>query len=275
MDDGMAPVDTFGIDVPVNPTAQTIATIVTALIAIGMVSWTLLLCRRERIWWPLLILVGGTMTCYLEPLYDHLYGLWFNAQGQWNAFVTYGIHIPVWLPMIYIAYYGGCTMLFWYRMHNGATMRHIALHFALSAALAGIAEQFYITVTGLYIYQDHQPFYFLGYPWFVAIVNGVPPMLSGIILYRLVPILTGWSRWILLFVVPFSFAANSFGSGWLYLAYRHSTPDPSMLVISLLAILTTILSIAVIWTAARLAGVPASFAAPDRERPARPVPVAS
>lgn len=264
----MAPVDTFGIDAPVDPTAQLIATIVTAIIAVTMVGATLVLCRRERIWWPLLALVSGTATCFLEPLYDHLYGLWFNAEGQWNAFVTYGIHIPVWLPMIYIAYYGSCTVIFWYRLHKGATMRHIAIHFAISVALAGLAEQFYITVTGLYNYQDHQPFFFLNYPWFVAVVNGVPPMLAGIIYFRLVPILTGWSRWILLFVVPFSFAANSFGSGWLYLAYRHASEDPSMVVAHLLATLTAVLSCTVIWTAARLAGIGGSVtgraATPER-----------
>jgi hypothetical protein len=267
----MAPVDTFGIDSPVNPTAQLIATIVTAVIAVSMITATLVLCRRERILWPLIVLVSGTGTCFLEPLYDHLYGLWFNAEGQWNAFVTYGIHIPIWLPMIYVAYYGSCTVIFWYRMHKGATMRDIAIHFALSAALACAAEQFYINGVQLYNYQDHQPFYLLNYPFFVAIVNGVPPMLSGIIYYKLVPILTGWSRWILLFVVPFSFAANSFGSGWLYLAYRHSTENPSMVLSTLLAALSAILSITVIWTAARLAGIGGSLV--KTETPTLEVPV--
>lgn len=251
----MAPVDSIGIDAPVDPTAQLIGTVITAVIAVSMLGATLTLCRRERIWWPVLALVSGSMTCFLEPLYDHLYGLWFLTEGQWNAFVAYGIHIPVWLPMIYVAYYGSCTVIFWYRLHKGATMRDIAVHFTISVLLACAAEQFYINVVHLYNYQDHQPFYLLNYPFFVAIVNGVPPMLSGIIYYRLVPILTGWSKVILLFVVPFSFAANSFGSGWLYLPYRHGGENPSMVVLTLLALLTAVLSITVIWTAARLAGI--------------------
>jgi hypothetical protein len=251
----MIPVTSNGIDAPVSPTAQLIATVITVLVAVVSLSLVLLLCRKERIWWPLIVVAGGTATCILEPLYDHLYGLWFLTEGQWKAFVSYGIHIPVWLPIIYLAYYGPGSLLVWYRLHRGATMRDAAIHFGISVLGAGVAEQFYINAVSLYNYQDHQPLFVFNYPVFVAIVNGVPPMLSGIILYRLVPALRGWSRLLLLFVIPFSFAGNAFGSGWLYLAYRHSSANPSMLLLTVLALLTTFLSIALIWTAATLAGV--------------------
>lgn len=264
----MAPVDSFGIDAAVDPTAQLVGTVITVVVALISVSLTLWLCRRERIWWPLLVLVGGTITCVLEPLYDHLYGLWFLTEGQWNAFQTFGIHIPVWLPIIYLAYYGPGALLVWYRLHRGATMRDAAIHFGISVLGAGLAEQFYINVVNLYNYQDHQPLYVLNYPIFVAIVNGVPPMLAGIVYFRLVPLLRGWSRLLLVFVIPVSFAANSFGSGWLYLAYRHSGEAPSAVVLTVLALLTTALSIAVIWTAASLAGVGRAVPAPSRPTPA-------
>lgn len=251
----MAPVDSVGVDAPVDQTAQLVGTMITATIAVVAVLATIALCRRERIAWPLLVLISGTATCLLEPLYDHLYGLWFFVEGQWNAFVTYGIHIPIWLPMIYVAYYGACTMFFWYRLHRGATMRDVAVHFTISVILAGLAEQFYINGVALYNYQDDQPLYVFNYPVFVAVINGVPPMLAGIIYYRLEPMLAGWSRLLLLGVVPFCFAANSFGSGFLYLAYRHSGENPSMIGLTILALTAVAGSIGVIFTAARLAGV--------------------
>jgi hypothetical protein len=259
----MIPVDSVGIDAPVNPTAQLLATLGTVAVALVSVALTIVLCRRERIWWPLIVLAGGTLTCVLEPLYDHLYGLWFLTEGQWNAFTAYGIHVPVWLPIIYLAYYGPGSLLVWYRLHRGATMRDAVTHFGISVLGAGAAEMFYINAVGLYNYQDHQPFFVLNYPVFVAIVNGVPPMLSGIILYRLVPVLRGPARVLLLFVIPFAFAGNAFGNGWLYLAYRHSGDDPSMVVLTLLALLTTALSIAVIWVGALMAGVGQTSATPS------------
>jgi hypothetical protein len=114
---------------------------------------------------------------------------------------------------------------------------------------------FYINAVGLYNYQDHQPFYIFHYPIFVAIVNGVPPMLAGIILYKLVPVVRGWSYALLFFAIPFAFAGNAFGNGWLYLAYRQSGPHPSMVWLTLLAALATALSVAVIYAAALMAGV--------------------
>jgi hypothetical protein len=251
----MIPVGSLGVDAPVNQTAQLVATLITIAVALVTTALTIVLCRKERIWWPLIVLAGGTFTCVLEPLYDHLYGLWFLTEGQWNAFVAYGIHIPVWLPIIYLAYYGPGALLVWYRLHRGATMRDAMTHFGISVLGAGVAEMFYINAVGLYNYQDHQPLFVLNYPIFVAVVNGVPPMLAGIMYYKLVPVLRGWSKGLLFFVIPFAFAGNAFGNGWLYLAYRHSGPDPSMVALTLLALLATGLSVAVIYAAALMAGI--------------------
>ena len=57
----------------------------------------------------MIVVIGGLVTCLQEPQYDHLYGLWFKEQGQVNAFTTHGIHVPLWLPIIYIAYITGAA----------------------------------------------------------------------------------------------------------------------------------------------------------------------
>lgn len=168
---------------------------------------------------------------------------------------TYGIHVPIWLPIIYVAYYGCGTIWYWHQIENGASMRKIMLFFSLEVIFAGLAEQFYINVVGLYNYQDNQPFYILNYPIFVAIVNGVPPTLAAIIVYRLVPLLKGAQKLLLLGVVPVAFAANSFGSGWLYLSARHSAVPLSPLIMHLAALTAAAGSISMIWVAAKLAGL--------------------
>jgi hypothetical protein len=133
-------------------------------------------------------------------------------------------------------------------------MRGVFLYFTISVLLAGTAEIFYINFVGLYNYQGPQPFEVWNYPVFVAVINGVPPFLSAIVLHRLVPLLHGWEKIVLLGVVPFAFASNTFGSGFLYLAARHSeTPSAPLLYAT--AIVAVVGTYGVIWIAARLAGL--------------------
>jgi hypothetical protein len=250
----MAPVTSPALDQLVPHTGQLIGLLITCGVTAAALVATAVFCVRRRLWWPWLVVVSGTMTFLLEPLYDHLYGLWFFEQGQWTAVTTYGIHVPIWLPIIYVAYYGCGTIWYWTRLERGASMRVIMMYFAIEVFLAGLAELFYINGVGLYSYQSRQPFMIFNYPIFVAIVNGVPPTLAGIILYRLVPRLKGWEYIALLGVVPFAFAANSFGSGWLYLAARHLA-DPPTWLLYVTATIAVLGSISAIWIAGRLAGV--------------------
>ena len=263
----MAPVQSNALDHAVGHTDQLVATIITSAIVVAGVIWTLLLCRREGIWWPLLVLISGCATFLCEPLFDHLYGLWFFSDGQWNAVTTYGIHVPIWLPIVYIFYYGVWTVWLVFRFQRGASLATVAILFIASGVLAGFFETLYIQVFGLYEYQDSQPLAIADYPVWVAFVNGIPPFLAAIVYLRLVPVLRGWENLALLFVVPICFAAE-FGTGWLYLAVRHGSEDPSMLLLSILGPLTAFLCLGMVVLAARLAGV-------DREVPeaAAPEPV--
>lgn len=252
----MAPVQSFAVDHLVPQPNEAIALAVTVAIALVSVGLVVRYCVRNAVSWPMIVVVGGLITCLQEPLYDHLYGLWFFEEGQRNAFKTYGIHVPLWLPVIYIAYYGANTVWYWSRLESGWTMKAMMTMFAVEVLLAGMAEQFYINIVGLYNYQANQPFYILNYPIFVAIVNGVPPTLGAIIIYKLKPHLSSWKNLLLLFPVPWAFAANSFGSGYLYLSARHLEPTPSMAVLYFAALTAAAGSIITILAALKVAGVP-------------------
>jgi hypothetical protein len=250
----MAPVTSNAIDQSVGHTDQLLATVITSVIVAAGVLWTLAYCRRERVTWPLFVLVSGCATFLCEPLFDHLYGLWFFSDGQWQAVETYGIHVPIWLPIVYIFYYGVWTVWLVLRFRRGASLTQVAVLFLASGVLAGLFETLYIQVFSLYEYQDHQPLAIGNYPVWVAFVNGIPPFLAAIIYVRLIPMLRGWENLALLFVVPVAFAAE-FGDGWLYLAVRHGSQDPSMLLLSILGPLTAVLCLGLVLLAARLAGI--------------------
>ena len=266
----MAPVTSNGIDQAVSHGEQLWATVITSVIVVAGVLWTLGYCRRERVTWPLLVLISGCATFLCEPLFDHLYGLWFFSDGQWQAVETYGIHVPIWLPVVYVFYYGVWTVWLVLRFRRGATLGQVAVLFLASGVLAGLFETLYIQVFSLYEYQDHQPLAIADYPVWVAFVNGIPPFLAAIVYLRLIPALRGWENLALLFVVPIAFAAE-FGCGWLYLAVRHGSEDPSMFLLSILGPLTAVLCLGLVLLAARLAGVdrleePSASPPPAHER---------
>jgi hypothetical protein len=232
----MAPVTTVGIDTPVWATGQLIATALTFGLAILVLITVGRLCRREKLVWPLVVLISGTLTCLMEPLFDHLYGLWFREAGQWHLYTTFGSHQPVWVPAAYLTFYGGATVYIARAIGKHPAMRTVWTMYGFIVVMAIAAEITYIAVLKVYEYQDSQPFVVLGYPLFLGFTNAMSALVSGIVIYRLAPMLSGFALLYLIPVVPMAFAAGLFGSGILYLSVRHSGNHPSMVLVHLAAL---------------------------------------
>jgi len=232
----MAPVTTIGIDTPVWPTGQWIATVLTFGLAVFVLIWVVRLCRRESIVWPLFVLVSGTLTCLMEPLFDHLYGLWFREQGQWHLYTTFGSHQPIWVPAAYLTFYGGATVFIARTIARRPAVRTVWTMYAFIVVMAIAAEMTYVSVLKVYEYQDSQPFVVLGYPIFLGFTNAMSALVSGIVIYRLAPQLRGIAQLYLIPVVPMAFAAGLFGTGILYLSVRHSVDNPPMVLVHLAAL---------------------------------------
>ena len=225
---------------PVWPMGQWIATLLTFGLALSVVIWVITVCRRDRNVWPLFVLAGGTLTCLMEPLFDHLYGLWFREQGQWHLYTTFGSHQPIWVPAAYLAFYGGATVFVARMLARRPAMRTVWSMYGFIVLMAIVAELTYISVLKVYEYHHSQPFLVAGYPIFLGFTNAMSALVSGIIVYRLVPVLTEWGggRYFLYLVpiVPMAFAAGLFGSGILYLSVRHSVDNPPMWLVHLAAL---------------------------------------
>jgi hypothetical protein len=232
----MAPVTTVGIDTPVWPLGQWIATLLTFGLAVVVLICVARLCRRESIVWPLFVLASGTLTCLMEPLFDHLYGLWFREQGQWHLYTTFGSHQPVWVPAAYLTFYGGATVFIARTIARRPATRTVWTMYGFIVVMAIAAEMTYVSVLKVYEYQDSQPFVVLGYPIFLGFTNAMSALVSGIVIYRLAPRLRGMAHLYLIPVVPMAFAAGLFGSGILYLSVRHSVEDPPMVLVHLAAL---------------------------------------
>lgn len=232
----MAPVETFGIDTPVPEVGQWVATGLTWALGIAVAVWIVILCRRERTIWPLCVAISGTLACLMEPLFDHLYGLWFLEEGQWHLYTTFGSAQPVWLPGAYLTFYGGATVFIARYLKRHTSMRSVWQMYWFIVAMAIVAEMTYVSVLHVYEYQDSQPFVVFGYPIFLGFTNAMSALVSGILVFRLVPLLKGWGYLSLIPLVPMTFAAGLFGSGILYLSVRHGIQDPPMWLVSVAAL---------------------------------------
>jgi len=232
----MAPVVTNGIDTPVSEVGQWVATGLTWALGLAVAVWIVTLCFRERTLWPLCVAISGSLACLMEPLFDHLYGLWFLEQGQWHLYTTFGSAQPVWVPAAYLTFYGGATVFIARHLKRHTSMRSVWQMYWFIVAMAVVAEMTYVSILHVYEYQDSQPFVVFGYPIFLGFTNAMSALVSGIMVFRLVPVLKGWGYLSLIPLVPMTFAAGLFGSGILYLSVRHGIEDPPMALVSIAAL---------------------------------------
>ncbi len=265
----MAPVDTLGVDQPVGAAGQFVATGLTFALAAAAVLYVVTLWRREGITWPFFLLISGGLTCLMEPLYDHLYGLWFYEENQWNLYETFGSSQPVWVPAAYLAFYGGASVFVARTLARRPDMRTVWSMYGAVALMSLAAEITYVSVLDVYSYQDSQPFEVLGYPVFLACTNAMSALVSGILAFRLAPLLPrARDQVALIALVPSAFALGLFGTGILYLSVRHGFDDPPMLLVHLAA-LTVVGGIA---STVRLLGIALVRTAPRPVAEAEPAP---
>jgi hypothetical protein len=232
----MAPVVTGGTDSPVSEIGQWVATCLTFGLAVAVLVWIAVICRRERIVWPLFVVVSGTLTSLMEPLFDHLYGLWFLEDGQWHLYTAFGSAQPIWVPAAYLTFYGGATVFIARTVARGPSMRTVWTMYGFIVVMAIAAEMTYVSILGVSQYQDTQPFRVFGYPIFLGFTNAMSALVSGLIIQRLHPLLRGRDYLYFIPVVPMAFAAGLFGSGIVYLVVRHSVDNPPMLLVHLAAL---------------------------------------
>lgn len=215
----------------VNATAQ-------AVFTFGQIVPILFFCwlahrysRQYGTYLPWMFLIGGLLMCVNEGLVDHNGRVWFHTEGQWTAFIDYGVHLPVWLVLAYIWFFGGRAMVIWHLIENGAAKdpRWIYRHWGVVIAIDIVLENIALYL-GLFLYYGEQPFQIGKFPLWWAAINATTPIVLAVVITVLRPYLTGWRvAWVIL-LAPCVAAAVNAGLGWITWSAINQTQLPAAVV---------------------------------------------
>jgi hypothetical protein len=170
------------------------------------VALTARLARRRRSPAPIILLVGGSLCMFIEPVVDHTALVWFPTEGQWTAFSAFGVDLPIWLALAYVWFFGGQAVYVWKLLDEGLP----------GSRLLPLAAAFYVVDAalehpGLYLhlfdYYGKQPLEITKFPLWAGFVNATIPIVAATLVYVGSPLVSGW-RGLGLVVLPVAASAS-------------------------------------------------------------------
>jgi len=196
----------WGMTTPATP--QTIITVVLGIVVGGFVIAALFDWRRIGRPTFLIMIVGGYLCSFNEPLIDFLCHCYFPADG-WIGHTVFNRAIPVWVILAYVVFYGALTYVLSVAFQKGITRRTLWISIGIWGAL-NLAMEIPLLGSGLYLYYGDQPFLVGGFPISQLVFNALGSLLGAVVITRLAWFFTG-SRQLLLLGVPFV----TFMSSWV------------------------------------------------------------
>jgi hypothetical protein len=182
-------------------TAQTIITVVLAVVVVAFVVAALVDWRRSGSPAFLLMLVGGYVCSFNEAMVDVLGHCFFPVDGV-IAYTAFGRPVPAWVVLAYIVFFGGLSYLMALAFKRGASHRTMWLAIAVFGVLNVLLE-IPMLRAGLYVYYGNQPFAVGGFPLSWLVINSLGSLFGAVMIVRLSWFFTG-PRQLLLVFVPFA-----------------------------------------------------------------------
>ncbi|CQD17767.1 hypothetical protein BN1232_04005 [Mycobacterium lentiflavum] len=198
----------WGITTPAVP--QSIITTVLALVVAGFVIAALASWQRTKKPTFLLLLAGGDVCSFDEPLIDFLCHCFFPADG-WIGHTVFNRSIPIWVILAYVVFYGGLTYVLSAAFKSGVTRRTLWISIGIWGAL-NLAMEIPLLQSNLYVYYGDQPLVVGGFPLSQLVFNAFGSLLGAVVVTRLSWFFTG-ARQLLLLVVPFVTFMSSWAAG--------------------------------------------------------------
>lgn len=140
--------------------------------------------RERQEWYMLLLLVGGALASLLEPAIDVLGMMYIHEEGATQAFNFLERGMPIFVPVAYAGYIGGCAYVAYRYLRNGISFQRVASQWALFVVF-NIAFETPAVLLDVYTYYGPQPLSPWGFPFWYAFINPVSSLVAGAILVHL------------------------------------------------------------------------------------------
>jgi hypothetical protein len=245
--------NTIDLNYPVPPPTVMDPTAQAVMIWSGCIVVTILLIIAVRMgikyktWLPVLFLVAGACNELLEPMVCHLGHCTHAVAGQWTLFETCGRPMPVYIPLAYAIYFGLIWLILYPRYLAGSFTKSFLWKFYVINCLGAFAFEILPLKYGLWVYYDHQAFWFwkTNVPLFWAMVNPVCVLVGFTLICKYHHLMRGWKQ---LMVIPLSMSGafmGHFGAGFPY--YSAANSAASSLIIDLSGLLSIGFGFLIVW----------------------------
>jgi len=197
----------------VMPSINTVVAIANFVVLAVVTVFVAREARRTRSWIPLLILVGAALASLQEPIYDIVGAVWYPERGTVSFNRAFNVSVPLWLIPGYAWYIGGLGNVMYRKMRAGSVHRPLWQYYFLFW-LANFALEMPGLNLGIYRYYGDQPFRVLGFPLWMAVTNGLMPIMLGALFNRLRDVLVGPAALLAVVLVPMVVGATQIAAGW-------------------------------------------------------------
>ncbi|MDN2495463.1 hypothetical protein FHY52_01865 [Nocardia nova] len=199
----------------------TVACVIFGAAAIGYGAW---LARRGEVM-GLAMLVGGLLTCTFEPLADYIGLLWFAHDNVAITVNLVGRHIPLYVVLGYMFYFGLLAYIDYRALVLGAGKKYFLGSFAVAFVLDWVLQAVGANL-GLYSYFGNDPFRVFGAPLWWFAIDSTATILIAFVMFQLRDRMVGWGRALPVVMVLPLYAGWNAAVGMPIFTAKNSNFDP-------------------------------------------------
>ena len=181
-----------------SPGWERVYTAAVLVALVGMGANALRLWRAKGDTLPLLLMAGGALCVFLEPLVDVLGLCWYPRGSDLELFELLGRPIPFLVLPGYTFFMGGLTVIALHRLEVVGPRGLLQLYPFM--ILLELPFEILAVHTEVYVYYGQQPLRILEFPVWWLFVNTMVPVVAAVLLRAMRPWLVGP---LALVVIPF------------------------------------------------------------------------
>jgi hypothetical protein len=199
-----------------HPSFSWAFTAVGAVFLVVSVVWALKSSRRLSTAIPVLALAGGFIAAVEEPWINTMIQLWYPRNSPLIVFIPMEHAQPLYVFLVYPGFVGLGAYVIYRSLVTHPDGRHLWRFFG-GIVLLDLAFELPTTASGVFYYYGDQPMQLVGggWPFWAGPINAAGPLLAGWLMYRLIPLLSGVLRAIVIVALPPLAYAGVYGAvGW-------------------------------------------------------------